>query len=100
MFASLALFGALAGPVDTSTVDYTVGGVHVIQHLRSTAPVVAVDLYLLGGTQQLTARTAGIELLALRAGQYGTNTSPVRAGARLWRTPAAKRSWRLPATGR
>jgi zinc protease len=38
--------------------------------------VVAVRLYLLGGTRQLTERTAGIEALLLKASEYGTGQFP------------------------
>jgi zinc protease len=67
---------------DSGTVDYMSGGVHVIQRQTSANDVVAVDLYLLGGTQQLTPEAAGIEALALRAGEYGTDHYPARAWQR------------------
>src|SRR2546426_3868349 len=38
-------------------------GVRVIQRVNPATDVVAVRLYLLGGTRQLTERTAGIEAL-------------------------------------
>jgi zinc protease len=67
-------------------VDYTVSGVHVIQRFTPATEVVAVDLYLEGGVQQLTASTAGVEELWVRASQYGTarypGTSSRRAFAR------------------
>jgi zinc protease len=57
---------------DTATTSYNVGGVRVI-HRRVTAnTVVAANLYLLGGTRQVTDSTAGIEALLLEASERGT----------------------------
>jgi len=61
---------------DSTTVTYTVGGVQVIQRMTPTTDVVAVDLYLDGGVQQLTASTAGIEELVLRTAAYGSAHYP------------------------
>lgn len=61
---------------DTVTLDYTVGGLHVIQRVTPDNEIVAVDLYLVGGVQQLTPATAGIEALALGAAGYGTARYP------------------------
>jgi zinc protease len=61
---------------DTLTLDYTVGGVHVLQRVTPSNDIVAVNLYLIGGVQQLTPATAGIEALAVRAAQYGTQHYP------------------------
>jgi zinc protease len=80
-----AALGATA-PADTLTADYTVGGVHVIQRRTDANDVVAVDLYLLGGAQQLTADNEGIEALALKAAQYGTSAYPGQA----WRRAMAR----------
>jgi zinc protease len=61
---------------DTLTTAYEVNGVQVV-HRRNTAnDVVAVQLYLLGGTRQVTPRTAGIETLILAASEYGTRKYP------------------------
>jgi zinc protease len=59
--------------------DYVVSGVHVIQRLTRATDVVAVDLYLEGGVQQVTASTAGVEELAVRASEYGTLHYPGRS---------------------
>jgi zinc protease len=83
---ALSLAPAPPTPTDSTTTDYIVGGVHVIQRQTPANDVVAVDLYLLGGAQQLTASTAGIEALALRAAQYGTAHYPARA----WQRARAK----------
>jgi len=57
---------------DTSTSSFDVGGVRVI-HRRVTAnEVVAANLYLLGGTRQVTAANAGIEVMLLDASERGT----------------------------
>jgi zinc protease len=74
--AAVSGAGPASNAADTLTLDYTVGGVHVLQRITSANDIVAVDLYLVGGVQQLTAPTAGIELLALRAAQYGTTRYP------------------------
>ena len=53
-------------PLDSITTSFTVGGVHVILRPNYATDAVAVNLYLLGGTRQLTPATQGIEPL-LRA---------------------------------
>ena len=83
---ALSLTPAPPAPADSTTTDYVVGGVHVIQRQTPANDVVAVDLYLLGGAQQLTAGTAGIEALALRAAEYGTD----RYRGRAWQRARAK----------
>ncbi|HEX4601434.1 MAG TPA: pitrilysin family protein [Gemmatimonadales bacterium] len=57
---------------DTLTTAYEVSGVRVVQRVSPATDIAAARLYLLGGTRQLTERTAGIEALLLRASQYGT----------------------------
>jgi zinc protease len=62
-----------AFPLDTNTTSFDVGGVRVI-HRRVTAnEVVAANLYLLGGTRQLTPENAGIEVMLLSASERGTS---------------------------
>ena len=61
---------------DTLTVAYEVSGVRTIQRHSQANDIVAVRLYLLGGTQQLTERTAGIEALLLSASGLGTEQFP------------------------
>ena len=63
-------------PPDTLTFTYTVAGVHVVQRLTPNSNVVAANLYLDGGVQQLSASTAGIEELALRTSVYGSARYP------------------------
>lgn len=72
------------------TTAYDVGGVRVIQRSNHANDVVAVNLYLLGGTRQLTARTAGIEPLYLAASEFGTEHYP-KAEARRARAHTGSR---------
>src|SRR5687767_2889539 len=57
---------------DTATARFDVAGVRVILRRNTASDVVAANLYLLGGTQQLTPQTAGIETLLLAASERGT----------------------------
>lgn len=61
---------------DTFTTGYTSGGVRVIHRRVDANDIVAVNLYLLGGSAQLNAQNAGIEALLLRASEYGTARYP------------------------
>lgn len=82
--AAIVLLGALAAQparaqaarspatADTSTAVFDVGGVHVILRRNTANDVVAANLYLLGGTQQVTPATAGIEPLLLWVSERGT----------------------------
>lgn len=62
--------------IDSVTEMYESGGVRVIQRLNAANPVVAVDVFLLGGLQEVDAGTQGIEYLLLTASQYGTQHYP------------------------
>ena len=68
----------VAGPRgdDSTTVDYWLGGLHVIQRYVAGTDLVAVRLFLLGGTRQLTAPTQGIEALLLEAATQGSARYP------------------------
>jgi zinc protease len=57
---------------DTATTRFEVAGVRVVLRRNTASDVVAANLYLLGGTQQLTPRTAGIETLLLATSERGT----------------------------
>jgi hypothetical protein len=57
---------------DSLTISYEVNGLRVIQRPTYGNRIVAIQLYLLGGTRQLTPATAGIELLALVAANQGS----------------------------
>jgi zinc protease len=71
--------GLLAAPAaDTATTSYEVAGVRVIHRPLAANDLVAVNLYLLGGSRQLEASTAGIEAMLLRASEFGTEAYPGR----------------------
>ncbi len=79
MMAALAAavpVAAQQGPVDTSTTSFTVNHVRVILRHNGANDVVAANVYLLGGTRQLTEQTAGIEVLMLDASDGGTRRFP------------------------
>ncbi len=57
---------------DTLTTAFDVDGVSVILRRVTANNVVAANVYLLGGVQQLTPVTQGIELLLLEASEEGT----------------------------
>lgn len=63
-------------PLDSITTSFQVGGITVIHRPVWANDIVAVNLYLLGGSRQLTRGTAGIETLLLRASGYGTKHYP------------------------
>jgi zinc protease len=58
--------------LDTATQQFDVGGVRVILRNNTASDVVAANVYLLGGTQQVTQRTAGIEPFLLSVAERGT----------------------------
>jgi len=70
------------GALDSLTITYEVGGVKVIHRPVSVTDVVAVNLYLLGGSRQVTASTAGVEPFLLYASEYGTQRYPGEAARR------------------
>lgn len=57
---------------DTSTTVFDVSGVHVILRRNTANDVVAANLYLIGGDQQVTPQTAGIEPFLLWVSERGT----------------------------
>jgi zinc protease len=67
-------------PPDTLTTEFDVAGLHVILRRNTANEVVAANLYLLGGTRQVTPATEGIEPFLLAASERGTRHYPgVRA---------------------
>src|SRR5207248_1217649 len=66
---------------DTLTTAYDVAGIRVLQRRTESSDIVAVRLYLLGGTRQITERTAGIEPLMLRAAAYHGGRALDRTGS-------------------
>jgi zinc protease len=61
---------------DTATTMFEVNGLRVIVRRNTANDVVAANLYLLGGTGQLTPATQGIETLLLAASERGTKNYP------------------------
>lgn len=68
---------------DTMTTSFDVSGLEVILRRNTSNDVIAANVYLLGGTQQLTPATQGIELMLLRATEYGTKRFPGDLGRQL-----------------
>jgi zinc protease len=64
--------GANGRPAGPTTTDFMVDGVHVVLRQTTANDVVAANLYLLGGTRQLTPETQGIEAMLLIASERGT----------------------------
>lgn len=62
--------------MDTLTVQFEVDGIPVILRHAPANDVVAANVYLLGGTRQLTPATQGIELLLLESSEQGTAKYP------------------------
>ncbi len=74
--AALVLMPASAVAQDTLTSRFEVSGIPVILRRVSANNVVAANLYLLGGTRQLTPATQGVEMLLLEASERGTRKYP------------------------
>lgn len=91
----LLLIVALLSPAiaiaqsDTATASFDVNGLKVILRRNTANDVVAANMYLLGGVQQVTPATQGIENFLLQASERGTKLFPVRQLDRLWRGSAA-----------
>jgi zinc protease len=64
---------------DTATMSYEVGGLKVIHRPLAANELVAVNLYLLGGSTQVDETNAGIEPMLLRVSEFGTEGYPGRA---------------------
>jgi len=67
---------------DTATTSFDVNGLKVILRRNTANDVVAANVYLLGGTQQLTPATQGIESFLLSASELGTKLFPKAAARR------------------
>lgn len=63
---------AVAVALSTLTTSFDVSGIQVILRQSTANNVVAANLYLLGGTRQVTPETAGIEPLLLEVSDRGT----------------------------
>lgn len=71
-------------PLDSITTAFTVGGVQVILRPNFATDVVAVNLYLLGGTRQLTTDTQGIEPLLLDVAAFASEHYPADSSRTAW----------------
>jgi zinc protease len=67
---------SVALAMTTMTSSFDVGGVKVILRQSDANNVVAANLYLLGGSRQLTQANAGIEALLLDVSERGTKNYP------------------------
>jgi zinc protease len=75
--AALAPGGTAARvEADTSTAEFSVDGLRVILRRNTANDVVAANLFLLGGVQQLTIATQGIEPFLLAVSERGTAHYP------------------------
>ncbi|HEY4217786.1 MAG TPA: pitrilysin family protein [Gemmatimonadaceae bacterium] len=75
--ASLFLGPALLpAQTDTATSSFDVNGLKVILRRNTANDVVAANVYLLGGAQQLSPATQGIETFLLAASERGTKLYP------------------------
>ena len=63
-------------PDTAVTSKFNVNGVSVILRRNTATEVVAANLYLLGGSRQLTPATAGIEALVLATSERGSRRFP------------------------
>ena len=61
---------------DTSTSMFEINGLRVILRRNTANDVVAANLYLLGGTKQLSPATQGIEVMLLASSERGTKKYP------------------------
>ncbi|MGQ0640262.1 MAG: M16 family metallopeptidase [Gemmatimonadaceae bacterium] len=76
-----AALTAAAGPgprraSEPTAIAYDVDGIRVIQRVDSTGEIAVANLYLLGGTRQVSATTAGIEPFLLETSGRGTRLYP------------------------
>ena len=71
-----SLVPRLTAPADTSTSEFNVDGVRVILRRNTATDVIAANLFLLGGVQQLAPETQGIEAFLLAASERGTKRYP------------------------
>ncbi len=67
---------AIALAMTSLTTSFDVAGVHVILRQNNANNVVAANLYLLGGSQQVTEANAGIEPVLLDVSDRGTQRYP------------------------
>jgi zinc protease len=74
---------AACAQADTATTSFEVNGLKVILRRNTANDVVAANVYLLGGAQQLTPATQGIERFLLASSERGTTRFPREAARQL-----------------
>lgn len=79
----LAAPAVMAAQADTATTTFEINGLKVILRRNTANEVVAANVYLLGGTQQLTPATQGLESLLLQSSERGTKRFPREATRRV-----------------
>lgn len=68
--------GSSSPATDTTTTQFSVDGLTVILRRNIATDVIAANLYLLGGVQQVTPETQGIEAFLLAVSERGTAHYP------------------------
>jgi zinc protease len=68
--------GQMAAPADSNTTRFVAAGIPVILRRVVSNDVVSANVYLLGGVQQVTDETVGIEPLLLDVSERGTAHYP------------------------
>jgi zinc protease len=76
VFAASAPLSRSAAQADTATSSFEVNGLKVILRRNTANDVVSANVYLLGGAQQLTPATQGIESFLLASSERGTRRFP------------------------
>jgi len=79
---ALAQHAVTLAAVDTSTALFSVGGVQVIHRRLPTSEIVVAQIYLLGGSRQISFDDAGIESVMLEAAAHGTRKYPAGQATR------------------
>lgn len=67
---------SIQAAADTATSDFEINGLHVILRRNTATDVIAANLFLLGGAQQLTPESQGIETLLLASSERGSRKFP------------------------
>jgi zinc protease len=81
--ASAVVATPAVAQTDTATTMFEVNGLKVILRRNTANQVVSANVYLLGGSQQLTPATQGIEAFLLNASELGTKSFPKEAARRV-----------------
>lgn len=76
LLAAAAPLSRSSAQADTGTSSFDVNGLRVILRRNTANDVVAANVYLLGGVQQLTPATQGIESFLLASSERGTKRFP------------------------